>query len=85
MLYTEETITLPVTLNNETRQVEFRVTSYNPNHAYSEYLMIARCGRTGTKRWPSNMLAFKRDGKWYVDFTFYQLNRNTGRVHSWAS
>lgn len=83
---TETEIVLPVTLNGETREVTFYVSSFDPNRAYSHYHMIGRCGRTGKKKWPANLCAWKqKDGSWRVDYTFYRLNRNTGRVNDWKS
>ncbi len=76
---------LDVTLNGVTRPVVFREFPSQPGRATSDLVFTGRCGRTGTKRWAADMTAWKQpDGSWRLDFTFYRLNRNTGRIIGWA-
>lgn len=70
-----------------TRRTAFAVNQLRADlgqaQAQSSYQCYARCGRTGKKLWRACLEAHWRHGSWCIDRTYYRLNRNTGRVHSW--
>lgn len=82
-----ETITLPITINGETREVQFRV------YATNEGKMIWSVGslglfqkRAGQKCWPQTLFCWKQaDGSYKLSTQTTILNRTGYRLIGWAN
>ena len=75
-----QTVTLPATIANETRQIEFRVFD-GCDKAFSGYVAMGRVA-AGGKLWPMALTAWRKDGAWTVSYGFQMLNRN-GQAVAW--
>lgn len=79
----EAKIKITVTLFGKTKEIEIQPLE-GQNKAFSDSLFTARCGRTGAKRWLAFMVFWLHGDEWKPDYSFCQLNRNTGKIYAWA-
>jgi hypothetical protein len=75
-----QTITITVTINEETRAIEFR--SYRSGYAYSNDVAACRIGR-GEKLHLTWLTAYEKDGVWQVSKVAVVRNRQAVVVE-WA-
>ena len=77
-----QTITLPVTVAGETREITITPYLSDPDRAFTGAIFAARIG-AGTKVHRTGTVAYRRDGEWKVGLSTCVRNRQA-QIIGWA-